>query len=77
MCLCGNMDHLIVTERATPQPQTDIARVLALARARPVLRPRDVAAQGIHTVALTRLTRAGALDKVGAGRYRLATPFVR
>jgi predicted transcriptional regulator of viral defense system len=57
-----------------PQPQTDSARLLAMARKRPVLRSRDVVAQGIHTGALTRLARAGALERVGAGRYRLAQP---
>ena len=65
-----------MTKGATPQSQSDSARVLALAQSRPILRARDVAAQGIHTGALTRLTRAGALEKVSAGRYRLATPGV-
>jgi predicted transcriptional regulator of viral defense system len=64
--------HLIVTEHAKPQSSTDSARVLALAQARPILQARDVAAEGIHTGALTRLTRAGTLEKVSAGRYRLA-----
>lgn len=57
-----------------PHTPTDSARLLAMARKRPILRPRDVAAQGIHTGTLTRMTRAGALEKVGAGRYRLARP---
>lgn len=48
------------------------SRVLRLARAQSVLRARDVATQGVHTSALTRLTRSGALEKVGPGRYRLA-----
>lgn len=43
-----------------------------MARTRPVLRARDVAAQGIHTGTLTRLARAGTLERVGPGRYRLA-----
>jgi predicted transcriptional regulator of viral defense system len=47
-------------------------RVLRLAKARSVLRARDVATQGVHTSTLTRLTRSGALEKVGPGRYRLA-----
>jgi predicted transcriptional regulator of viral defense system len=51
-------------------------RLLALAQARPVLRTRDVAAEGIHTGTLTRMTRAGTLEKVGPGRYRLATSDV-
>lgn len=57
-----------------PQPQTDSARLLAMARKRPVLRSRDVAARGIHTGTLTRLARAGTLERVGPGRYRLAQP---
>ncbi len=57
-----------------PQHLTDPARLLALAKKRPVLRSRDVAAQGIHTGTLTRLARAGTLEKVGPGRYRLAQP---
>ena len=38
--------------------------MLALAQTRPILRARDVAAQGIDTGALTRLTRTDALEKV-------------
>jgi predicted transcriptional regulator of viral defense system len=51
----------------------DSDRLLALAQTRPVLRTRDVAAEGIHTGTLTRMARAGTLEKVGPGRYRLAT----
>ena len=47
-------------------------RVLKLAKARSLLRTRDVAALGIHTGALTQLARTGELEKVGPGRYRLA-----
>lgn len=58
-------------------PQSsDSARLLALAQTRPVLRTRDVAAEGIHTGTLTRMARAGTLEKVGPGRYRLATSDV-
>jgi predicted transcriptional regulator of viral defense system len=46
--------------------------LLALAQARAVLRTRDVTAEGIHTATLTRMARAGTLEKVGPGRYRLA-----
>ena len=46
-------------------------QLLSLARSQPVLRPRDVARQGIHTSTLTRMTRSGALERVGPGRYRL------
>jgi predicted transcriptional regulator of viral defense system len=68
--------HFTVTENATPQSSTDSARLLALARTRPVLRARDVAAQGIHTGTLTRMARTGTLEKIGPGRYRLATSDV-
>jgi predicted transcriptional regulator of viral defense system len=64
-----------VTERAKPQ-SSDSVRLLALAQTRPVLRTRDVAAEGIHTGTLTRMARAGTLEKVGPGRYRLATSDV-
>jgi predicted transcriptional regulator of viral defense system len=53
------------------------SRVLRLARAQSVLRARDVATQGVHTSTLTRLTRSGALEKVGPGRYRLAKEHPR
>lgn len=46
-------------------------QLLILARSLPVLRARDVARQGIHTSTLTRMTRSGALEKVGPGRYRV------
>jgi predicted transcriptional regulator of viral defense system len=58
--------------RKTPQHGDAAARLLSLARKRPVLRARDIAEQGIHTSTLTRMTRSGALEKVGPGRYRLA-----
>lgn len=45
--------------------------VLKLAQARPVLRARDAAAGGVHTGTLTRMSRAGELERVGPGRYRL------
>ena len=58
-------------------PQSsDAARLLTLAQTRPVFRTRDVAAGGIHTGTLTRMVRAGTLEKVGPGRYRLATSDV-
>lgn len=68
--------HLTMTEDKTPLQSTESDRLLALAQARPVLRARDVAALGIHTGTLTRMARAGTLEKVGPGRYRLATSDV-
>jgi len=55
-----------------PRKEDPVSRVLRLARTRPVVRARDLADHGIHTSTLTRMTRAGALEKVGPGRYRLA-----
>jgi predicted transcriptional regulator of viral defense system len=58
-------------------PQSsDSVRLVALAQTRAVLRTRDVAAEGIHTGTLTRMARAGTLERVGPGRYRLATSDV-
>src|SRR5262245_40884651 len=68
--------HMIMADDKNPQSSTESARVLNLARARLVIRARDVAAEGIHTGTLTRMVRVGALEKIGAGRYRLATSDV-
>jgi predicted transcriptional regulator of viral defense system len=57
----------------TTQRRGGISRLLHLAKKQPVLRARDVARQGIHTSTLTRMTRSGALEKLGPGRYRLPT----
>ena len=65
-----------MTESKTPQSSTGSGRLLGLAQTRPVLRARDVAAEGIHTGTLTRMARAGTLEKVSPGRYRLATSDV-
>ena len=46
--------------------------VLRLARKHGLLRARDVAAQGLPTVVLTRLVRAGKLERAGHGLYALA-----
>ena len=55
------------------QRQGGIGRLLRLAKKQSVVRAQDVARQGIHTSTLTRMTRSGALEKVGPGRYRLPT----
>ncbi len=47
------------------------AKLIRLARRRGTLSRRDVTAAGIHTQTLSRLVRAGALERVGRGRYRL------
>lgn len=46
--------------------------VLRLARKQGLLRARDVAALGLPTVVLTRLVRAGKLERAGHGLYALA-----
>jgi predicted transcriptional regulator of viral defense system len=46
-------------------------RVLEMARTRAILRAKDTAATGVHTGTLTRMVRAGQLERVGAGRYQL------
>jgi predicted transcriptional regulator of viral defense system len=51
--------------------KTAEGHLLRLARKHALLRTKDVAHEGIHTGTLTRMTRSGALEKVGPGRYRL------
>jgi len=47
------------------------ARLLRLARRRGSVTRREVAEAGIHTHTLSRLVRAGALERVARGQYRL------
>jgi len=56
--------------KSSPLPHEDA--VLRLARKRGLLRARDVAALGLPTVVLTRLVRAGKLERAGHGLYALA-----
>lgn len=52
-------------------------RVLDLARQGGiVITPRDTAAVGVHSEVLTRMTRAGELERIGPGRYRLSSANV-
>lgn len=44
-------------------------QILSLASAQGLIRPRDLIAQGLHRVALTRLVRQGLLTRVGRGLY--------
>lgn len=46
-------------------------QVLRLVRDRGLLRPRDLLAQGLPPIALTRLVRAGKLDRLARGVYGL------
>ena len=56
----------IVAATATHEQQ-----VMRLARARTLLRARDVTRQGLPTIALTRLVQAGKLERVARGLYGL------
>ena len=47
------------------------SRLLRLARRRGSVTRREVAEAGLHTHTLSRLVRAGALERVARGRYRL------
>jgi predicted transcriptional regulator of viral defense system len=59
--------------KATPAATatTQEQQVLRLARARKLLRARDVTRQGLPTIALTRLVQAGKLERVARGLYGL------
>jgi predicted transcriptional regulator of viral defense system len=50
---------------------TNAETVLKLAETKGVLRSRDLLAQGIPRVTLTRLERAGRIERVGRGLYSL------
>lgn len=52
-------------------PTTHEQQVLHLARARKLLRARDVTQQGLPTITLTRLVQAGKLERVARGLYGL------
>jgi len=52
-------------------PLSDTTRLLQLARKRASISRQEVTAAGIHTQALSRLVRAGALERTARGRYRL------
>jgi predicted transcriptional regulator of viral defense system len=54
-----------------PPPQTSEQAVLQLARKHPLLRARDIAREGLPTIALTRLVSAGKLERVARGVYSL------
>ena len=55
----------------TMHDDTQIQRVLDLARQKGMLRPGDLRDVGAARVVLTRLTASGQLEKVGRGLYRL------
>jgi predicted transcriptional regulator of viral defense system len=57
--------------KANAAATTHELEVLHLARARTLLRARDVAQRGLPTVALTRLVQAGKLQRIARGLYGL------
>ena len=59
--------------KATPAATatTHEQQVLRLARTRTLLRARDLTQHGLPTIALTRLVRAGKLERVARGLYGL------
>ena len=59
--------------KATPAATatTHEQQVLRLARARTLLRARDLTQHGLPTIALTRLVQAGKLERVARGLYGL------
>lgn len=68
----------VISQHNAPMKATDAApastqeqQVLRLARARTVLRARDLTQQGLPTIALTRLVQAGKLERVARGLYGL------
>ncbi len=56
--------------------RTDRQRVVDLVQQRGIVTSGAVSRAGIHTQALTRLVAAGMLERVGPGRYRLASADV-
>jgi predicted transcriptional regulator of viral defense system len=57
--------------KANAAATTHEQEVLHLARARTLLRARDVAQRGLPTIALTRLVQAGKLQRIARGLYGL------
>jgi len=55
--------------KAITASTTQEQQVLRLARARKLLRARDVTQHGLPTIALTRLVQAGKLERVARGLY--------
>jgi len=51
--------------------ESNYQRILNLARTHGLIRPRDLVAQGLPRVALTRLVRQGLLTRVGRGLYAI------
>jgi predicted transcriptional regulator of viral defense system len=58
------------------RPASARNRVLELARTRALFRTRDAIAHGAHAETVARMVRAGVLERLGPGRYRLAAADV-
>ncbi len=56
------------------ETQKDTDRIMELVTERGLIRARDIEAEGLHTQTLTRLVRAGKLQRASRGRYRLPDP---
>ena len=57
-------------------PKTARQRILSLVKSKGYVTARAVSQSGIHTQELTRLVADGTLERVGRGRYRLASAEV-
>jgi predicted transcriptional regulator of viral defense system len=56
--------------KSTTAPETHEARAIAFVQARGLVRARDLKEAGIPSIVLTRLAKAGKLERVGHGLYR-------
>jgi len=54
--------------------RTEADKIIELVTEHGLIRARDIEAEGLHTQALTRLVRAGKLQRASRGRYRLPDP---
>jgi len=54
--------------------RTEADKIVELVTERGLVRARDIEAEGLHTQTLTRLVRAGKLQRASRGRYRLPDP---
>ncbi len=59
----------MLTAMTSPPPTTAETAILKLASSRRLLRARDLKAQGLPTIALTRLVAAGKIERVARGIY--------
>jgi predicted transcriptional regulator of viral defense system len=59
-------------EQFSMKPQSSLNKLAMLAERSPVIRSSDAASVGVSSAALTRLTRSGALERLGRGLYHIA-----